>query len=471
MGTQTPEYVHDYIESLVTRSRAAQKQFERNYNTQRAVDEVVRAAGKAVYDNARLLAEEAVAETGMGDLEGKMMKAQGVTLRNWNFMKGKPSVGVVDDFSEPGIRIIAKPVGVVGAVMPSTNPIATVAGNAMMALKGRNSIIIAAHPASARGSIHTTNIIREALKKIGAPEDLVLCIEEPSIAMTTELLHQVDVNVATGGAAMVKAVYSAGHPAFGVGQGNCQDIFDLDYPDFSLPAKMIVANRSSDRGVPCTGDQTVIVPAAREREMVVALQAAGAYIVEDQETIDRIRDTVFPTEAINRAVVGKSPAELGKLFGIDVPEDAKVICFKVNARGREDKLCKEILCPILRYTTYETFEEAVDIAVANLNYEGAGHSSAIWSKHQDHIDYAANLIPVGRFHVEQPTLGINNAIAPPITIGCGSWGNNSISENLQYYHLLNVTRVTTQLPEPIFHTPEDWDNYEIRTEWGTKVRY
>ena len=132
MGTQTPEYVHDYIEGLVKRSRAAQKWFEKNCTTQREVDQVVRAAGKAVYDNARELAEEAVAETGMGDIEGKIMKAQGVTLRNWNFMKGKPSVGVVDDFSEPGIRIIAKPVGVVGAVMPSTNPIATVAGAALL---------------------------------------------------------------------------------------------------------------------------------------------------------------------------------------------------------------------------------------------------------------------------------------------------------------------------------------------------
>lgn len=471
MANQTPEYVTEYIAGLVKRSKAAQKTFERNYTTQRAVDEVVRAAGKAIFDNAMLLAEEAVAETGMGDVSGKVMKAQGVTLRNWNFMKGKPSVGVIDDFSEPGIKVIAKPVGVVGAVMPSTNPIATVVGNAMMSFKGRNSIIIAAHPASAKGSMHTTRLIRDALEAIGAPADLIICIEEPSIAMTTELLRQADVNIATGGAAMVKSVYSAGRPAFGVGQGNCQDIVDLDYPDFQTAANMMVMNRSSDMGVPCTGDQTVLVPAAREQEMVDALRTAGAFIIEDRETIDRIRGIIFPTEMINRAVVGKPVSELAKLFGIEVPEGAKVLTFKVEGRGQEDILCKEILCPILRYTTYETFEEAVDIAVANLEYEGAGHSSAIWSKHPEHIEYAATRIPVGRFHVEQPTLGINNAVAPPITIGCGSWGNNSISENLSYYHLLNITRVTTMLPSPIVHTPEDWDQFEMRTEWGTKVRY
>lgn len=471
MTKQTPEYVYHYIEELVARSRAAQKIFERDYHNQRAVDEVVRAAGKAVFDNAMLLAEEAVAETGMGNIMGKTAKSQAVALRNWNFMKGKPSVGVVDDFSEPGIKVIAKPLGVIGAVMPSTNPIATVVGNAMMALKGRNSIIIASHPASAKGSLHTSQLIRDALTAIGAPADLLICIEEPSLEMTSEMLRQVDANIATGGAAMVKSVYSAGKPAFGVGQGNCQAIIDEDYPDFNAAAAAITGNRSMDLGVPCTGEQTVLVPAAREEEMTEALKAAGAFIVKDPDTIDRIRDIIFPTEAINRAVVGKSAPQLAKIFGLEVPDDTKVISFKVDACGTEDRLCKEILCPILRYTTYETFEEAVNIAIANLEYEGAGHSSSIWSKHQDRIDYAANLIPVGRFHVEQPTAGANNAVAPPITIGCGSWGNNSISENLQYYHLLNVTRVTTMLPEPILHSPADWDNFEMRTEWGTKIRY
>lgn len=471
MSNQSPEYVQEYISNLIQKAKVAQKTVERTYTDQKAVDSLVHAAGKAIYDNAIALGQEAVAETGMGDLMGKVGKMKTMALRHWDYMKGRPSVGIVDDFSEPGVKIIAKPVGVVGAIMPSTNPLATIVSNTMMAFKARNAIIIASHPASVKSSIHGVRVIREALAAIGAPEDLIQIIEEPSLDMTNELLHQADVNIATGGAGMVKSVYSAGKPAYGVGQGNCQVLVDADYPAFQMTAMACVSNRAFDQGVPCTGEQMLHIPAAREAEMLEALKGAGAYVIEDQAVIDHIREVIFPTPAINRAVVGRNAQQLGKIFGIDVPETAKVLCFKVQAKGKEDPLCKEVLCPILRYRTYKTFEEAVDAAVTNLETEGAGHSSSIWSKHPEHIEYAANLIPVGRFHVEQPTLGMNNAIAPTVTIGCGSWGNNSISENLQYYHLLNVTRVSTMLSEPIVFDEKDWDDWTMRTEWGTKVRY
>ena len=219
MNQQTPEYVEAYIAKLVEKARVAQKYVEANYTDQKSVDELVRVAGKAIYDNAVALGQEAVAETGMGDLMGKVGKMKILSLRHWNFMKGRPSVGVIDDFSEPGVRVIAKPIGVLGSVTPSTNPVATIIGNAMMAFKTRNAIIIAPHPASAKGAVHTTQIIRDALETIGASADLIQCIGEPSIAMTNELLKQADVNIATGGAGMVKAVYSSGKPAYGVGQG------------------------------------------------------------------------------------------------------------------------------------------------------------------------------------------------------------------------------------------------------------
>lgn len=473
MSTQTPEYVESYIAALVSKAKVAQKEYERTRTTQHAVDEVIHAIGKAVYDAGEELAREAISETGMGNLAGKMMKVRNVPLKAWNFMKGRPSVGVIDDFSEPGIKVIAKPMGVIGAVMPSTNPLATVVGNSMAALKSRNAIIIAPHPASAKSSSHVTRVIRAALESIGAPADLVQCIEEPSLEMTNEMLRQADVNIATGGAGMVKSVYSAGRPAYGVGQGNCQAIIDADYPDFKAAANACVTNRSADQGVPCTGEQTMIVPESREQEMLDALQEAGAYVITDKATIDRIRSIVFPTPAINRKVVGKSPYELGKLFDIPVPEDARVLVIKNQARGTEDLLCKEILCPIIRITTYKDsdFEDAAAIAIANLEYEGAGHSSSIWSKHEEHINYVANLIPVGRFHIEQPTIGFHNAIVPTVTIGCGSWGNNSLCENLNYHNLMNVTRVTTSLPDATPDVPEDWDDWNMRADWGTKVRY
>lgn len=463
MAAKTLEEIRSYIAGLVKIGREAQKKFERDYTEQRPVDEVVQAIGKKIYDNGEKLAGAAVGETQMGSVAGKVTKLQAVTLKQWNYMKGKPSVGYLpDDPTEPSVRKIAKPMGVIGCVMPSTNPIATVIGNAMMALKCRNAVVIAPHPGSATASMNTVAMIRDALKEIGAPVDLVQCVDSEwaSIDTTNEMLRQCDVNIATGGAAMVKAVYSAGRPAFGVGQGNCQDIVD-DYEDYDKIAAMTISSRAFDVGVPCTGDQTTIIPASKEEAYRTAMKNAGAYLIEDQATINKLTALIFPdeNEALNRNIVGKTPAALGEMIGLDIPESHAVIVMKNQAKGRESMLCKEILCPIIRYTTYETFDEAVGIALENLEYEGAGHSSAIWSNNQDHIDSVAKRIPVGRFHINQPTMGFNNAVPATITIGCGSWGNNSISENLEFYHLMNITRVSRTLPNFRAGCYADWDDF------------
>ena len=462
---QNPEEINAYISELVKKAKIAQKEFERNYTTQRSVDEVVRAAGKAVVDNGVALAQDAVAETSIGNIEGKVFKLTSIALCTWNYMKGKKSVGFLDDDpAEPGVRFMAKPLGVIGCVMPSTNPIATVVGNTMNALKCRNAVIIAPHPTSARASKQTVDFIRAALKEIGAPVDLVQCIgtEEASIAATSELLQQCDVNIATGGAGMVKGVYSAGKPAFGVGQGNCQVLIDESWADMNMTCATAIGNRITDMGVPCTGEQTMILPASMEEKYLEAMKASGAYIIEDPKVIDKLREVVFPDgRNINRGIVGRSPQQIGDMIGVDVPAEIKVLCLKNQARGKEDVLCKEILCPIIRYTTYTDFKDGVEVALANLYYEGAGHSSSIWSTNQENIDYAANLIPVGRFHVNQATVGGANTAPYSITIGCGSWGNNSISENLQYYHLMNKTRVTYPMANLRMPEMSDWDDFEV----------
>lgn len=467
MENQTPEFVQKYVADLVKKAKVAQKTFEKNYTDQRSVDEVVRAVGKIIYDNGMELAGGAATETNMGNVQGKFYKLRVTAMSQWNTMKGKKSVGVIEDDPELGIKLIAKPLGVIGCVMPSTNPIATVVGNSMMAFKCRNAVIIAPHPASAHASIKTAELIRKGLEQIGAPADLIQCIDADvaSIEVTNEVLKQCDVNIATGGAAMVKSVYSSGRPAFGVGQGNCQEIIDEDYPNMVIACASAIGNRSFDLGVPCTGDQTMHVPAAREKEYLDAMSANGAFVIEDKGTVDQLRELIFPSNGhagrpINRNIVGRTPQQIGEMLNINVPEDAKVICIKNQAKGTEDVLCKEILCPIIRYTTYTKFEDAVDAAIANLEYEGAGHSSSIWSNNEERINYAANLIPVGRFHVNQPTGGAGNGLAPTITIGCGSWGNNSISENLQYYHLMNKTCITTPLKNLKQSADSDWDDYE-----------
>lgn len=463
MSEKTLEQVQQHIGELVEKGKAAQKYFERNYKTQKAVDEVVRAVGKVIYDHAEDISRGAVAETSMGNLEGKIFKVRTIALGQWNMMKGKQTVGLLDVEGEPGVKMMPKPLGIIGCVMPSTNPIATAVGNSMMALKCRNAVIIAPHPGSAKVSQKTVDLIREALAAIGAPEDLVQCIgsEFASIDATGEMLKRCDVNIATGGAGMVKAVYSAGRPAFGVGQGNCQAIVDEDWTDYKAMAAAAVTNRAFDLGVPCTGEQTVILPEEHETEFLEAMAGAGAFVVHEKEAVDQLRRLIFPDEKgmINRAVVGRTPVQLGGMIGMEIPAQAGVICMKNQAKGDEDVLCKEILCPVIRYTTYKKFEEAVEIAVANLEKEGAGHSSSIWSNNREHIEAAADVIPVGRFHVNQATIGMGNGTPNTVTIGCGSWGNNSISENLQYYHLMNKTRITMPLDNLREFKETDWDDY------------
>ena len=460
------EDLQAYLKTLVEKSKVAQKQFERDYTKQRPIDEVVRAIGKAVCDNGKTLGEEAFAETGMGNVESKIAKLTNVALLQWVQMRGKNSVEYEDCPGEPGVKYLPKPMGVIGAVMPSTNPIATIIGNAMMALKCRNSIIILPHPASVKVSMKTVDIMRAALEEIGAPADLVQCIdgEYASIEATMQTLSMCDCNVATGGAAMVKSVYSVGKPAFGVGQGNCQEIIDRGMTDeeYERLVKLAIMNRTVDNGVPCGGEQTAHVPEELLDKYLGFMQKNGCFLVDNDDDIAKLRDAIFPGggTSINRQVVGKQPHEVGVMAGIEVPEDTKILLVKNQAWGTRDVLCREILFPIIRYTTYQKFEDAVDRAIENLEVEGKGHSSCIWSHDQEHIEYTAKRIPVGRFHINQPTAGYNNGVSKTITIGCGTWGGGFPSENLQYYHLMNKTRVSVELKNPKPWWNEGWDSFE-----------
>lgn len=381
-------------------------------------------------------------------------------------MKGKKSIGVIDDGKTfEGVQIVAKPMGVVAAVMPSTNPIATIIHNGMCSLKCRNAIIIAPHPASAKITQEVIDLMRGALKEVGAPEDLVQCIspDKASIEATGALLSTCDICIGTGGPGMVKACYSSGKPALGVGQGNAQSIIDSDCPNMGIVCGNIVGNRSADQGVPCTGEQTVHLPAEKEAEFVTTMQACGAYLIEDAEIIAKLRELVFPNGGpINRKVVGRTPQVIGEKLGIEVPETAKVLMIKLDKVAKDEILCREIMFPFVRYHVYDNFEAGVADMLANLEMEGAGHSSAIWSNNQDHIIYAANRVPVGRFHVNQNCGGgIDNGMPATSTIGCGTWGGNSMSENLSYVHLMNKTHVTTVVTDtPHYPAPEDWDIWE-----------
>lgn len=432
-----------YIKELVEKGREAQNKFE-SFSQER-VDEIVREIGKVIYDRAEELARMAVEETGMGVYEDKILKNKGKSKLIWNNLKNKKSVGIIDEDKEKALIMIAKPKGVVAAVTPCTNPIVTPMCNSMFALKGRNSIIVAPHPRAKKCAKYIVELFNEAIVKLGAPENLIQVIEEPSIESTSELMNAVDVVVATGGMGMVKSAYSSGKPAYGVGAGNVQCIIDRDI-DIKEASKKIIEGRIFDNGIICSGEQSIIAHEKEYDSIIKEFENQGAYYIEDEETVDKFRQVLFPDGRINGKIVGQSVRVIAELAKVEVPENIRVIILKPRGIGKEDVLCKEKMCPVMVAFKYKTLEEALDIAQTNLNLEGKGHSCAIHSNNMDNIKEAGNKLTVSRLVVNQPSStsaggGLYNGFAPTTTLGCGSWGNNSISENLDYKHLINVSRV------------------------------
>ena len=428
--------------------------------SQEQVDTLVRAAGKIVFDHAEELAADAVAETGMGNVADKILKNQGKSRNVWNFLKDKRSVGIIEPRDERGIITIAKPVGIVGAVAPTTSPTMTIMCNVMFALKGANAIIIAPHPKAKNISIKTVKLIREAMKIYDAPEDLVQCIEDPSIPLTNRLMEVVDVVVATGGPAMVKAAYSSGKPSFGVGAGNVQTIIDSDV-DYLETARKVIRGRCFDNGIICSGDQSIIVPRRDSEKVARAFVAEGAFYVDEQEMADRFRAVLFEEGYTAKQVVGKSAKEVAALAGIAVPEHTRVILIKSNGRG-DDVLRSEKMCPVLALFEYETLDEAITIARTNLEIRGKGHTCVIHSNNPAHIEYIGLALPVSRIAVNEPgslSVGgtLQNGFVPTGTLGCGSWGNNSISDNFNFEHMINKQRIGFTLEgSPVPTDEEIW---------------
>ena len=434
------ENTKDYVTGYIERARKAQQQFE-EYD-QKRVDRVVMTIAKTVYDNADLLAELAVEETGMGVVKDKAAKNRGKARIIWNSLKGKKSVGILGRDEATGITEIAKPMGVVAAITPTTNPNVTPMSNAMFALKGRNAIIITPHHRSLRSSTLTVDLINAELKKIGAPENLIQILGEQSRENTKTLIESADVVIATGGAGMVKAAYSSGKPALGVGAGNVQAIIDRD-ADPADAVQKIILGRTFDNGIICSGEQTAIIPEDIYEEILSEFEKNKAYFVSPEER-DALRKTVFPNGEMNKHVVGQSPARIGELSGLAIHDDTSVIL--VEAEGKDDFFGKEKMCPVLTLYKYNKFEEAVEIARRNLEMEGKGHSAAIHSNNRKHIEYAGEQLAVSRLIINQTCAtgaggSFYNGFAPTNTLGCGSWGGNSISENLTYKHLINISRI------------------------------
>ncbi len=433
------------IDDLVAKARVAQA--ELGEYSQQELDNIVRVIAKTVYDNAEELAKMAVEETGMGVYEDKVIKNKGKSKVIWNNLKNKKTVGIIERDDSKGLIMIAKPVGIVGAVTPTTNPTVTPMCNAMFSVKGGNAIIVAPHPRAQNVSAYTVDLINKELKAQGikCPENAIQVIRDSTIDKTNELMKKVDVVIATGGMGVVKAAYSSGRPSFGVGAGNVQAIVDRDV-DFNDATAKIIAGRVFDNGIICSGEQSIIAPVEKYDEVIRAAVSNGAFYVDDAETLNIFRNSLFQNGLLNKDVVGQSVQRIAQLAGIEVPAETKVIILKAEGIGEEDILCKEKMCPVMVSFKYDTFEDAVKIAQTNLNYEGKGHTAAIHSNNKDHIDYTGINLTVSRLVVNassSTTAGgsLLNGFSPTTTLGCGTWGNNIISENLDYKHLINISRI------------------------------
>ena len=432
------------IQDLVTRARKAQSAYE--LFKQEQVDAIVRDIGKYVYDNAENLARMAVDETEMGSYDDKVLKNKGKARVIWNNLKNKKSRGVIGEDSEANLVMVAKPMGVVAAVTPVTNPIVTPMCNGMFALKTGNAVIFASHPKAQKCTEHLALEFMKIIKSHDGPDDLVQVVTKGSVEKTQELMQSADVVVATGGAAMVKSAYSSGKPSYGVGAGNVPVIIDRNV-DLQDAVHKIVDGASFDHGIICSHEQFVIAPEEDYDQTVQTFTDTGkVWFTDDKEQIQTLREVVFQDGHLNKDVVGKSASEVGKMAGIDVPETARLILLPADGSGTEDILAKEKLCPVIAIVPYKNFDDAVAKAKANLLVEGAGHSAALHSNNDDHIEQAGLDLPISRLVVNQPsstTAGgsLTNGFAPTTTLGCGSWGGNSISENLDYKHLMNVSRI------------------------------
>ena len=445
------EYINGYIE----RARIAQKEFEKM--SQEQVDRAVQIIGKVVYDNAQYFAEIAVEETGMGNVEDKYAKNKQKAGIVWNNLKGKKSRGILETDETTGITTVAKPMGVVAAITPCTNPIVTPMSNSMFALKCGNAIVITPHHKSVKCSTRVVEMMNEALAAEGYPENLIQILGEHSRENTRNLISNADVVVATGGAGIVNAAYSSGRPALGVGAGNVQCIIDEGY-DYKEAVPKIIKGRSYDYGIICSAEQSVICPEKDFEDILKEFEDNDCYVVRDPEELEKVRGALFEDGKPNRHSVGQSCGKVAELAGIQIPEGTRAIVAVAEGTGLTDLLGGEKMAPVISAYPYSNLDDGIRIAAENLEKDGKGHSVSFHSDSEEHIAKVGESLCVSRFVINQCSANSAggsyfNGLNPTNTLGCGSWGHNSISENLNYHHLMNVSRIARFMPDN--HVPTD----------------
>ncbi|TGD62165.1 aldehyde dehydrogenase family protein [Tabrizicola sp. WMC-M-20] len=438
----------DQIADLVVRARRAQAVV--NGYTQEQVDLI---AGAIIYhlsrpEMAARVAEMAFEETGMGLVESKRAKLAQKMPAIFHDIRKERTVGVIERDEANGITIIAKPYGVIAALIPSTNCEATPIFKAVLGIRARNAVICAPHPASKRTTLYVVGVIRQILRALDAPEDLVLCIETPSKALAAELMAQCDLTMATGSGDMVNAAYSSGKPAYGVGVGNAAVIID-ETVDLAETAEKIRIGKTGDNASGCSAENAIIVQAAIYDDFLNALKAQGAHIATEEEKA-KLQAVIWENGHVSRRVVARPVSEIAALAGIDVPSDAKFIVVRESGVGADHPFSGEKLCLVLACYKYDSFDDAIAVVNAITDYSGAGHSCGIHSNDPDRVLRLGLETRTSRVIVRQPHGVANsgswsNGLAKTFSLGCGSWGGNSVSENVTQKHYYNTTRIAEPL--------------------------
>ena len=436
------------IDAIVARAQialAAMKEL-----SQEDVDGITECMCRAGVQSGSRLAEMAVTETGIGKLEDKVVKNYFGSQVVYDFMKDKKSVGVIDETD--GVISIAEPYGVVAGVTPTTNPTATTMFKCLSALKGRNTIIFAFHPRAQQCSAEAARVLRDAAVSAGAPQDCIQWIEEPSVEATNVLMKHPGISmiVATGGGAMVKAAYSSGHPALGVGPGNVP-VYIEKTADLEMAVNNVIASKAFDYGTLCLTEQSVIFDdeAAAEKTLRI-FKEKGAYLCNGEEKA-KLEKIMFDKEkgVASGQIVGQSPQKIAQMAGFSVPDEVNLLLVPLSAIGPEDWMSHEKLSPVLGWYVADGKDRAMKAAVDQLEFGGAGHTAVAFSNNEEILREFALKVPAGRVIWNQPSMhgvvGLTSGMVPSFTLGCGARGGNSTTEGVTFRNLINIKRVARRV--------------------------
>ena len=440
--------------------RTAQREFS-SYS-QEQVDRIFLAAATAANQKRIPLAKMAVSETGMGLVEDKVIKNHYAAEYIYNAYKNTKTCGVIEENPAYGTKIIAEPIGVIAAVIPTTNPTSTTIFKALLALKTRNAILFSPHPRARISTIQAAKVVLEAAVQAGAPQGIIGWVDQPSVELTNQLMCEADLTLATGGPGMVKAAYSSGKPALGVGAGNTPAIID-ETADIRLAVNSIIHSKTFDNGMICASEQSVIVSDAVYDAVKAEFQMRGCYFLQKQE-LNPVRDTILINGALNAKIVGQSAFTIASMAGLQIPKTSKILIGEVTSTDIEEPFAHEKLSPVLAMYRAKSFEDAVKKAEQLVADGGYGHTSSLYVNsitQPDKIARFSAAMKTCRILINTPAAqgGIgdlyNFNLAPSLTLGCGSWGGNSVSENVGVKHLLNIKTVADRRENMLwFRAPE-----------------